>query len=112
MLSACIISQDSKSGNRRAHRFLYSEPKQCILSNYQFVDALWLHINMWHECDSEHIQWNLSWETTAMTDHLSWKTTQFWQKDFQYNWTCYQKPPVLRDHIFVANGVVFQRRSE
>ncbi len=29
---------------------------------------------------------------------------------FQYNWTCHQRPPVLRDHIFVANGVVFQDR--
>ena len=28
----------------------------------------------------------------------------------QYNWTCHQRPPVLTDHIFVANGVVFQNR--
>ncbi len=43
-------------------------------------------------------------------DHLSWKTTHFLAKGstFQYNWTCHQRPPVLRDHIFVVNGVVFQ----
>ncbi len=29
---------------------------------------------------------------------------------FQCNSTCHQRPPVLRDHIFVANGVVFQER--
>ncbi len=27
---------------------------------------------------------------------------------FQYNWTCHQRLPVLRDHIFKANRVVFQ----
>ncbi len=55
------------------------------------------------------IQWNLSWETTAMrppvlTDH----TILAEGPTFQYNWTCHQRPPVLTDHIFVANGVVFQ----
>ena len=56
------------------------------------------------------VQWNLSWETTAMRDHLSWKTTHFWQKGqhFKYNWICHQRPPVLRNHISVAKGVVFQ----
>ncbi len=30
---------------------------------------------------------------------------------FQYIWTCHQRPPVLTDHIFVANGVVFKTDS-
>ncbi len=29
---------------------------------------------------------------------------------FQCNWACHQRPPVLRDQIFMANGVVFQDR--
>ena len=29
---------------------------------------------------------------------------------FKYNWTCHQRPPVMTDHIFMANGVVFQER--
>ncbi len=29
---------------------------------------------------------------------------------FRYNLTCHQRPPVLTDHIFVANGVVFPDR--
>ena len=29
---------------------------------------------------------------------------------FQCNWTCHQRPPVLRDHIFMAIRVVFQDR--
>ncbi len=29
---------------------------------------------------------------------------------FQHNRTCHQRPPVLTDHIFVANGVVFHDR--
>ncbi len=41
------------------------------------------------------LQWNLSWETTFMRDHLSWKTTHFWQKDQHFNTT----EPVTRDHL-------------
>ncbi len=29
---------------------------------------------------------------------------------FQCNWTCHQRPPVLKDHIFMANWAVFQDR--
>ncbi len=28
----------------------------------------------------------------------------------KHNWTCHQRPPVLADDIFVANGMVFQDR--
>ncbi len=85
------------------------------------------------------IQWNMSWETTAMKDHLSgqtphfggqkdlpvhfsitepvttdhhlsWQTIHFWHKDLHFNCTCHQRPPVLTDHIFVANGVISQDR--
>ena len=33
------------------------------------------------------LQWNLSWETTAMRDHLSWKTRHSWQKNLHLNIT-------------------------
>ncbi len=48
----------------------------------------------------------LPWETTCI------KRPQFLAEvpTFQHNWTCHQRPPVLTDHIFVANGVVFQDR--
>ncbi len=41
-------------------------------------------------------------------DPLFWKTRFSWQKAlyFNENWTCHQRPPVLKDHIFMANGVV------
>ena len=31
---------------------------------------------------------------------------------FQCKLTCHQRPPFLRDHIFMANGVVFQDRLD
>ncbi len=57
----------------------------------------------------EGIQWNLSWETTALRDHLL--TDHIFLAEgptFHYKWTCHQRSHVLTDHIFVANGVVFQ----
>ncbi len=41
------------------------------------------------------VQWNLSWETTAMRDGLSWQTTYFWQKGLHFNIT----EPVTTDHL-------------
>ncbi len=41
------------------------------------------------------IQWKLSWETTALRDHLSWQTTHFWQ-DLHFNRT---EKPVTKDHL-------------
>ncbi len=41
------------------------------------------------------IQWNLSWETTAMRDHLSWRTTSFLQKVLHSS--VYE--PVTKDHL-------------
>ncbi len=29
---------------------------------------------------------------------------------FQCNWTCHERPPALKNHICMANGVVFQDR--
>ncbi len=49
-----------------------------------------------------------SWETTCL-----WKTSYSWQKGlptFQYNWTRLQGPPVLPEHIFMADGTVLQGR--
>ncbi len=37
---------------------------------------------------------NLSWETTPMTDHLSWRTTYSWQMVLHFELlACHQKPP-------------------
>ncbi len=44
---------------------------------------------------SLEIQWNLSWETTAMRDHLSWKTISFWQKVLHVS----VNAPVTKDHL-------------
>ncbi len=58
------------------------------------------------------IQWNLSWETTAMRDHLSWQTTHFQQKGLHFKIT----EPVTRDHLswqttfLLPMGWVFQDR--
>ena len=57
------------------------------------------------------VQWNLSWETTVMRDHLSWRTTCVWQKVTHFN----VNEPVTKDHlsetIFLwSTGAVFQDR--
>ncbi len=44
-----------------------------------------------------------------MRYHLSWRTTYSWQV-IHCNWTCHQRPPVLRDHMFMANRVILQDR--
>ncbi len=59
------------------------------------------------------VQWNRSWETSVMRHHLSWKTRYSWQKVLHFSVhviepVTMQRPPVLRDHICMANGVVFQ----
>ncbi len=41
------------------------------------------------------VQWNLSWETTAMRDHLSWKTIDFWQKVLHFS----VNEPVTKAHL-------------
>ncbi len=71
---------------------------KCVCCQKQLVKA-----GSWADCV---VQWNLSWETTAMRDYLSWQTTHFWQKNLHFNII----EPVLTGHIFVANGVVFQDR--
>ncbi len=40
------------------------------------------------------IQWTLSGNTTAMRDHLSWKTKQSWQKNLPFinSETCLERP--------------------
>ncbi len=45
-----------------------------------------------------------------MTDHLSWKATprQVLYFIFQCNCTCYQRPPVLKDHMCMAMGLSFR----
>ncbi len=53
------------------------------------------------------IQWT-NWQTTDMRDHLSWRTIFLAEgPTFQCNWTCHQRPPALRDHIFMANDMLF-----
>ncbi len=42
------------------------------------------------------LQWNLSWETTAMRDHLSWRATSFWEKvDIHFS----VNEPVTKDQL-------------
>ncbi len=41
------------------------------------------------------VQWNLSWETTGMRDHLSWWTTYYWQKVPFFS----AIEPVTKDHL-------------
>ncbi len=54
----------------------------------------------------DDIQWNLFWETTG----LEGPPVLAESPTFKCIWTCHQRPPVLRDHIFMANRVVFQDR--
>ncbi len=88
------------------HVIHISEREQLVLVSC-LVIARTIHVQ-WSDTS---IQWNVFLETTAMIDHLSWKTTHFWQKELHFNWTCHQRPPVIRDHTFVAIGVVFQDRT-
>ncbi len=49
----------------------------------------------------------LPWETTCLLkDHIFVAESS----TFQYNWTCHQRSPVLRDHISMSEGLVFQGR--
>ncbi len=58
------------------------------------------------------IQWNLSWDHCHERPPVLIDQTFLAEgPTFQYNWTCHQRPPVLTDHIFVATGVVFQDRE-
>ncbi len=74
------------------------------------------HNPFYNKLQFSAIQWNLSSETTAMRDHLSWRTRHILLAEgptIQCNWTCHhmhQRPHVLRDHICMANGPVFQGR--
>ncbi len=49
----------------------------------------------YHGHTVKRIQWNLSWETTATRDHLSWRTTRFWHKVLHFN----VNEPVTKDHL-------------
>ncbi len=53
---------------------------------------VWTFIIMIVSCP---VQWNLSWETMDMRDHLSWKTAYIWKKELHFNNT----EPVTRDHL-------------
>ncbi len=44
------------------------------------------------------IQWNLSWETIFMRDHLSWQATHF-RQDLHFNNFNITEKPVTRDHL-------------
>ncbi len=61
--------------------------EKCVQSQKSATFSDWTLIDM--------LQWNLSWETTALRDHLSWQTRHFWQKDLHFNIT----EPVTRDHL-------------
>ena len=56
------------------------------------------------------MQWTLSWETTAMSDHLFRMTTYFWHY-VQCKWTCHRRPFVFIQiqTIFMVNRVQVSR---
>ncbi len=51
----------------------------------------------------ECIWWKLSWETTPVIDHLSWKAKYSWQKGsmFQCYWTCHRRASVFWETTFL-----------
>ena len=53
------------------------------------------------------LQWNLSWETTAMRDHLSWETRYSWQKVIHFNVI----EPVIKDHLSWESTFVWPTRG-
>ena len=76
------------------------------------VDSVMRKINicnifMWSQFT---VQWNLSWGTTSVRDHLSWKIRYSWHKVSYFNSInpVNQRPPVLKRPFFMANGVVFR----
>ncbi len=50
------------------------------------------------------VQWNLSWETTSIRDHLSWKIKYFWQKVLHFN----VFEPVTKDHLYWQTTFLWQ----
>ncbi len=64
-------------------------------------------------CQSSHtenrhhtiVQRTLSWKITSMRPPVLTENTVL-SPTFQCNWTCYQIPPVLRNHIFMAKRVL------
>ena len=60
------------------------------------------------------VQWNLSWETTAMRDHLSWSTFVPYipgrSSHISKRLNLSPKTTCLIDHTFMASGVVLQER--
>ncbi len=67
--------------------------------------------DLWWQVHYIIVQWNLSWGTTAMRDHLSWKTTHFCRRtnisiqlSLLTETTCLERPH------FVAKGVAFPDR--
>ncbi len=75
--------------------------------NYYSCHAVGLY---WHSSSKFVLPWG-SWQSELNLNHLIWKTTCIWQKDLRYNWTCHQRPHVLRDHIFRPIGWSFKISS-
>ena len=67
-------------------------------------DACWLP----HVAHSTNpgLAYKTAYSRTCLERPLPWENVLY----FQYNWTCHQRPPVFKDHFFMANGVVFQDR--
>ncbi len=62
-----------------------------------------------------YVQWNQSWEITGMRDYAPvLKIQRFLAEGRTFQIitepSCHQRPPAMPDHIFVANGMVFQDR--
>ncbi len=68
------------------------QPERC--TNMHYIELIY---------SETYVERPLLWETTCLEGPLVNPT-------FQCKWTSHQRPPVLRDHIFMASGVVFQNR--
>ncbi len=72
-----------------------------VISEPAKGEKTWLG-TFWSVHPATYIQWNLSWETTAMRDHLSWKTTYVWQIVPHFNTV--EPVSLERPHFYVWWG--------
>ena len=62
---------------------------------------------IWFQC-IQYLVHILPWETTVLKNEIFVAEGPTYQRN--WTWACHQRPPVLWDHIFIANRVVFQER--
>ncbi len=90
--------------------YFLQSPCHCCFSLFQLLHVLW---KPYHAMVYIHVVYTTV--KTVFRDHCHERPpvldhTILVGPTFQHNWTCHQRPRALTDHIFVANGVVFQDR--